>query len=104
MYKFSGEKVRRKYILQGKYEKTRSLWLRVGENPGSSPALRSGEDFPRQDYCQRVSLSQSLGKPIALIMYVLRSYLRGGVNYFLFRWCCWLMSCLQIIIDYHRLS
>ena len=31
MYKFSGEKVQRKYILQGKYEKTRSLWLRVWE-------------------------------------------------------------------------
>lgn len=29
--KFCGEKVWRKWILQGKYEKTRSLWLRVGE-------------------------------------------------------------------------
>ena len=48
-------------------QKTRSWMLRVWENPGSSPALRSGEDFPGQDYCQRVSLSQSLGKPIALI-------------------------------------
>lgn len=31
MYKFSGEKVQRKYILKGKYEKTRSSWLRVWE-------------------------------------------------------------------------
>ena len=29
--KFCGEKVRRKWILQGKYEKTRSWWLRVVE-------------------------------------------------------------------------
>ena len=48
-------------------QKTRSWMLRVWETPGALPVQSQGEDFPGQDYCQRVSLSQSLGKPIALI-------------------------------------
>ena len=44
--KFWSRKVRRKWILKGKYEKTRSWMLRVRENQGSLPTLRSGEDFP----------------------------------------------------------